>query len=151
LKFQCLAPLLFFLVVGGAAAEDIESRARYIEENLIAPCCWSQPVAQHYSAAAEQIKQEVRQMLAEGKTDREILDHYASTYGERILASPRPEGFNLLVWILPWVSLGMGALMLILFLRRWRQRIPVLQQAPAGGMIDSKYSERMEQELRDLE
>jgi len=94
---------------------------------------------------------EVGQMLAQGKSEREILDHYVSLYGERILASPRAEGFNLLVWVLPWVSLGLGAVLLVVFLRKWRQRSPVLRQAPAGGIIETKYSARMERELRDLE
>jgi len=151
LIFQYLTPLLFALALGATGADEVETRARRIEKNLIAPCCWNQPVAQHYSAAAAQIKQEVRQMLAQGKSEREILDHYVSLYGERILASPRAEGFNLLVWVLPWVSLGLGAVLLVVFLRKWRQRSPVLRQAPAGGIIETKYSARMERELRDLE
>ncbi len=40
---------------GGLTAEKARE-IREIEDNLIAPCCWSQPVSQHYSEEAEQIR-----------------------------------------------------------------------------------------------
>jgi cytochrome c-type biogenesis protein CcmH len=146
-----LLNILLAMTITGTAVDENDIQAKRIEKNLIAPCCWNQPVAQHYSATALQIKQEVREMLAQGKTEPEIFDHYVSVYGERILASPRAEGFNLLVWVLPWLSLGLGALLLIFFLKRWRQRSLTLQPASGPGAIDEKYSERVERELRSLD
>lgn len=76
--------------------QTLEEKARAIEGKLMAPCCWSQPVAQHYSQAAGEIRRGVREMLAAGKSEQKILEYYVANHGERILASPRARGFNLL-------------------------------------------------------
>ena len=101
--------LLLSLYAFGSEDKQIDAKAREIEDNLIAPCCWSQPVSQHYSPVAEQIRKEVRSMVAAGKSRDEILDYYVAEYGERILAAPRAKGFNLTAYILPWVALLAGA------------------------------------------
>ena len=88
------AVFLWSLMSFGAADSSTEEIARDIEDNLIAPCCWSTPVSQHYSPVADEIRMEVRTMLAEGKSRDEILNHYVAQYGERILAAPRAEGFT---------------------------------------------------------
>jgi cytochrome c-type biogenesis protein CcmH len=141
------------LLAGPTDNPALETAAKEIEGKLIAPCCWSQPVSQHYSEAADKIRVEIRELLAAGKTEREILDYYASTYGERILASPRARGFNLLVYILPWVALLAGAAIVIAFLRKQRSATPPSRQeteAPSPT-INQTYTTRLEEELRDLD
>jgi len=141
------------LLAGPTDNPALETAAKQIEGKLIAPCCWSQPVSQHYSEAADKIRVEIRELLAAGKTEQEILDYYASTYGERILASPQARGFNLLVYILPWVALLAGAAIVIAFLRRQRSPTPPVRQETEvpSPAIDQTYTTRLEQELRDLD
>ena len=91
----------------GADNQQAAQKAREIEDSLIAPCCWSQPVSQHYSEVTDQIRLEVRAMVEAGKSRDEILDYYVAEYGERILAAPRAEGFNALAtfccgWLWSW-------------------------------------------------
>jgi cytochrome c-type biogenesis protein CcmH len=131
-----------------AASDRFEDEARAIEDNLIAPCCWSQPVSQHQSAAAEEIRQGVREMLAAGKSREEILDHFVAIHGERILATPRPRGFNILVYILPWVALILGTLFVAVVVRRLRAARPA---PPASPVAPAGYAEAVEREVRDLE
>ena len=145
---------LILAMMCAAPAQDrtLEERAHEIDGKLIAPCCWSQPVSQHYSQVAEEIRQQTRQMLAAGRSEREILDYYVSVYGERILASPHPHGFNLLVWILPWMSLLAGIAFLVLLLLHWARRAPALaEERPSGDQLDESLRVRMEQELKDFE
>ncbi|MEJ2083624.1 MAG: hypothetical protein P8Y94_16010, partial [Acidobacteriota bacterium] len=48
---------LFTLPLPGAQlSPQLESEAKEIETMLIAPCCWTQPVSEQYSAAADQIR-----------------------------------------------------------------------------------------------
>jgi cytochrome c-type biogenesis protein CcmH len=144
--------VLAMFMSGPVTEETLEKQAREIEKNLIAPCCWTHPVAQHYSETADQIRLEVRQFLAQGKTESQILDHYVSVYGERILASPRAKGFNTLAYVLPWAFLLFGAFVVMGYLRRWRGRSLALQQAEAdSAFADEKYVSRLEREIRDLE
>lgn len=135
-----------------ASAQSLDQKAKELEGKLIAPCCWSQPVSQHYSQAADEIRAGIRQMLSEGKTSQQILDYYVSVYGERILASPRARGFNLMAYVLPYLSLALGMLAVIVVLKKLRTRMPAAETSAAQTVQpDSRYSARLEQELRDLE
>ena len=141
-----------FSLTAFAAAQSTEETAREIEAMLIAPCCWSQPVSQHYSEAADQIRKQVRELLAAGKSKQQILDYHVSVYGERILASPRPHGFNLLVYILPPAILLIGATSLVILLKKWTTRLPDEQEFnTALGPLDERYASRVESELRELQ
>ena len=140
--------MLWALVSLGADDRQAAEKAREIEDSLIAPCCWSQPVSQHYSEIAEKIRKEVRAMVAAGKSRDEILDYYVSEYGERILAAPRPKGFNILAYILPWAALILGAWLLIVLLKRLRSSAP----SPGPAILpDARYASIVEKEIKDLD
>jgi cytochrome c-type biogenesis protein CcmH len=146
-----LQVMLWAGMVAGADNKQPAEKAREIEDNLIAPCCWTQPVSQHYSEVSEQIRQEVRAMVDTGKSRDEILDYYVAKYGERILATPRVKGFNALAYILPWAALALGAVLLIALL--WKRRSPAPAHVPDGlpPALDSRYDAIIEKELRDLD
>jgi cytochrome c-type biogenesis protein CcmH len=143
---------IFLWSAAALSAEDAKTAAmvREIEDNLIAPCCWSQPVSQHYSEAAEKIRTEVRQMVASGKTREEILDHFVAQYGERILATPRPKGFNILAYVLPWASLLLGVGFVFVLIKKLRTSAPASNPATPPPP-DSSYFSTIEKELKDLE
>ena len=150
--------LLTLVTFGPAAAQDstikevLEKQAREIDEMLIAPCCWSQPISQHYSGVAEEMRQGVRRMLAEGKTRQEILDSYVEKYGERILSMPPARGFNLMAYVLPGLVLALGALGLVAAVRRFSRQSSIERStAPAASAMEGKYAERLARELRELE
>jgi cytochrome c-type biogenesis protein CcmH len=145
-----LAALLWSIAAFGADDKQISDKAREIEDNLIAPCCWSQPVSQHYSEVAEQIRKEVREMVAAGKSRDEIMNFYVAKYGERILATPRPKGFNTLVYILPWAALILGAWLLIILLKKLRTRRP-LAPAPEAPLPAERYTAIVDREIQELD
>jgi cytochrome c-type biogenesis protein CcmH len=137
------------LFVSWAQAQDREAQARKIEALLVAPCCWSSPVSQHGSEAAAAIKSEIRQMLAAGKTEDEILAAFEKKYGERIMARPKASGFNLLVWLLPGVFLLAGAFAAIFVLRRWKPAQNVDAHPETPPSVDPEYVRRIDKELYD--
>jgi len=59
-----------------------------LEKSLLAPCCYSRSIARHMSAEAEQMRHEVTEMVASGRSENEILEYYKALYGERILIVP---------------------------------------------------------------
>jgi cytochrome c-type biogenesis protein CcmH len=144
---------LLFIIMSATAgqSEQLEERARELDGKVMAPCCWTQPVSHHYSPVADEIRQRTRQMLAEGKSGEEILDYYVSVYGERILASPRPRGFNLLAWVLPWVLFLAGAVFLVTLLRYWIRKPAVAAGTPQDSQVDESLRIRVDQELKDFE
>jgi cytochrome c-type biogenesis protein CcmH len=144
--------ILAMPIAAPAQDQTLEKTAREIDGKVIAPCCWSQPVSQHDSQVAGEIRQATRQMLAAGKSEEEILDYYVSVYGERILASPRPRGFTLLAWIMPWLLLIAGLAFLALVLRNWTRGKPATAEACLpGSPSDKSILTRVERELKDFE
>jgi len=104
-----LAALLVccFILVADAepasATGSAEARARALEMKLMAPCCFTQTIDQHESEAAQQMRAELRAWLAEGLSDEQVLDRYVARYGARILAVPPSQGFNRLLYWMPYL------------------------------------------------
>jgi cytochrome c-type biogenesis protein CcmH len=142
--------ILLAVLSPGAETGKPADKAREIEDQLIAPCCWSQPVSQHDSEVSQQIRDEVSKMLAAGKSRDEILDFFIARYGERILVTPRAKGFNTLVYILPWAALPLGAWVLVLLIRKLRSPVPSPSPAPSP-LPDSRYASVIEKEMRELD
>ena len=123
-----ILPVLVFLATPDTAVSQVEAVvdegreqiAASVEELLIAPCCWRAPLSQHYSGTAERMKEDLRQMLANGQTQEEILDHYKAMYGERILSSPPNAGFNRLAYLFTPLMFLVGVGLIFITLRRWR-------------------------------
>jgi cytochrome c-type biogenesis protein CcmH len=145
-----IAIFLSSLASFGAEDRQMAATIREIEDNLIAPCCWSQPVSQHYSEISEQIRKEVRTMVESGKSRDEIMDHFVAKYGERILATPRPKGFNALAYILPWGSLILGAWFVFILIKKLRSQGPATDPS-ASPPPDSRYFSVIEKEIKELE
>jgi cytochrome c-type biogenesis protein CcmH len=144
------AVLLLAIASLGADTDPASMKARAIEDSLIAPCCWSQPVSQHDSEVAQQIRDEVKTMVAAGKSRDEILDFFIARYGERILVTPRAQGFNRLAYILPWAALPIGAWALILLLRKLKAPLPV-PASVSKPLEDSRYASVIEKEMREMD
>lgn len=127
-------------------------QTRAIEDQLIAPCCWSQPVSEHDSEIAQQIRNEVAAMVAAGKSRDEILNTFVARYGERILVTPRAKGFNTLVYLLPWAALPIGIWILYMLLKKLRApaTVPAPSTAPLPT-VNSRYDSVIEKELRELD
>jgi len=153
LLIRAIGLMAAFSLAALAAPQNNEETAHELEAILIAPCCWSQPVSQHYSEAADQIRREVREFLAAGKSKQAILDYYVSKYGERILASPRPRGFNLLAYVLPWVFLLAGMTIVVIFLKKRISLLPDKHpfDVVARSPLDEQYGRRVEREMRELQ
>ena len=130
---------------------------RKILESLICRCgCGLTVYACEGTMTCEvsvQMRKDAERMLASGMTPDQVLDAFAADYGEQVLAAPTKRGFNLTAWILPFVVLGIGGIVVVFALRSWRP-----QAATAGGAeeaappaVDPKYLAEIEKELREEE
>lgn len=94
-------------VAGGylLIAEDLENQVRKISDQLRCPTCQSMSVKDSEAGLSVNMKNKVRDLLKEGKSEEEVLDYFVKRYGEWILRSPQKKGFNLFLWVLPAVLL----------------------------------------------
>lgn len=86
-----------------------EARVQRIGAQLRCAVCQGLSIAASPSSIARAQLDTVRDMVRQGKSDQEIKDYFVVRYGEWVLLSPRAEGANWAVWLLPALLLLVGA------------------------------------------
>jgi cytochrome c-type biogenesis protein CcmF len=86
------------------AAKD---RVSILAQQILCPTCAGQSVDESSTAAAREIKLLIMARIAEGKTDKEILNEVEKRYGTNVLTRPPFHLSTMLLWLSPMVILGM--------------------------------------------
>jgi cytochrome c-type biogenesis protein CcmH len=94
-----------------------KAEVRRVEGRLLAPCCYTQSIAEHGSEIARQMRREVAQKVAEGRTEEEVISYYKALYGDRILIVPHGITGTIL-FSLPLVTSVLASVVLAVFLRK---------------------------------
>ena len=106
-----------------AAADPVlEARMQAITLELRCLVCQNQTIADSHADLAVDLRNQVREMLRQGKTDREIIDYMTARYGDFVLYRPPVKGTTMLLWFGPAVLLVGGVAILWLVLRRRSRR-----------------------------
>lgn len=93
------------------------------------------------------LKAEISEQLALGRTRAEVLAHFSTKYGEKILSAPTTTGFNLVAWVTPFVVVIVAAVLIVMASRRWRRAQVPATPAPAPAAIDEARRARLNAEL----
>lgn len=93
------------------AFQNPELQARYnrIVQELRCVQCRNQSIMDSNVELAADLRAVVRDLLAQGKTDEEILTFMSDRYGEYVLLKPPFTPHNWILWIGPVLLLGVGA------------------------------------------
>lgn len=123
-----------------------------IEESLTCQCGCGHTVANcdHVQCSfCVPVKKDITAALEAGQSGEQIVARYAEEYGEKVLSSPVPEGFNLLAWIGPYLAVFVGGIGILLTVRRWSSdKAP---EAPVRATVDDGDRRRIEAELERLD
>jgi cytochrome c-type biogenesis protein CcmH len=124
LVFVLGAMVLSMLSTGVAAAEAqpvaadpvIEARLQHITGDLRCLVCQNETLAASRSGLADDLRREIRVLLHEGKSDREVLDFLVDRYGDFVSYRPPFKATTWLLWLAPFLMLlaGLGLLYRIL-------------------------------------
>jgi cytochrome c-type biogenesis protein CcmH/NrfF len=133
------------------AAPTAKTTATAIEGGLTCQCGCQQTVSacNHEGCGSKAEMQAMAEKeVASGKDSAAILQDFVLRYGTQVLATPPPNGFNLMVWILPILGGSIGLSLVVLLVRRWRQ-------APASGpaepgTVDPQILAEVEEEMKHL-
>lgn len=129
----------------GASRPVTDDEVNAVAANLRCVVCQSLSVADSPSETARQMREIVRERLAAGETPAQVTAFFVERYGDWILLSPPRRGFTLLVWVVPFVGLAVGLVVVALALRR-RSR-PRAAGAPAAPGIDAVTRERIRRDM----
>jgi cytochrome c-type biogenesis protein CcmH len=122
---KLFAVLLMSLAVSAFAATadaTLEKRAADLENELRCLVCQNQTIADSHAGLAEDLRREVREQLAQGKSEQEVLDFMVQRYGDFVLYRPPVRSSTWLLWFGPFLLLAAGAALLISRLRAARTR-----------------------------
>ena len=147
----------FFVVAvayaqGGGPAYPTDDDVNRIAKKLYCPVCPNTPLDVCETQACKDWRAQIRDELAQGWTEQQIIDYFVAQYGERVLAEPQRKGFTSLVWLLPVITALLGLWIVYEILRGWRKQKQKSQTvAVHSAEIPQEVLDRIEQELREID
>jgi cytochrome c-type biogenesis protein CcmH len=113
--------------------EDAAQEARYNDLTLELRClvCQNQNLADSDAPLAQDLRQEIYEMMMAGQTDEQIKTFMVERYGDFVLYRPPMQGNTIALWVLPIVLLLFGAV-IVFFTVRNRNRKLAAQQGDSA-------------------
>lgn len=127
-------------------------RSADVASKLRCPVCQGVSIADSPSGMATNMRGQVRELVAKGYSEEQIMSYFERSYGEFVRLEPPLRGLNVMLWILPAVVLAGGAAFVI-----WKARQPVAvlaapaetPKASAAGEVDPALAKYLERIRRD--
>ena len=109
--------------------QALEKRVRDLSSELRCLVCQNQTLADSHAPLAVDLRNQVREQLKSGKSERDVIDFLVARYGDFVLYRPPLKGNTLLLWAGPFILLAFGLLLLFLRIRRKVPAEPELSEA----------------------
>jgi len=116
--------------VSAPADAELEKRVMAVSEELRCLVCQNQTIADSHADLAIDLRNQVREMLRQGKSKQEIVDFMVVRYGDFVLYRPLMKTSTWLLWFGPFVLLVLALGVLAVKLRQ-RQKAMAQQEASA--------------------
>lgn len=139
-----LAILLMFVAAATAAQAQQPSLPDIEDEVMCVECGTVLSVSS--SPVAQQERDFIRKQIAAGKTKQQIKDALVAEYGEGVLATPKADGFNASLWLVPIALALLAVAGLVVALRKWSRRVPEPEQELPPPLSDED-ARRLDAEL----
>ena len=152
LKNSLLALLLAAAALAQTASEKPNVDVRRVGARVACQCGCKDSVATcsmlecHFSKPA---KERIAQMQSVGMSDEQIVQAFVREYGAGVYLAP-PNAFG---WIVPYASLGVGMVVIWLFIRRYYKPKPMTDLGPVeiNDPALAKYKDQIEKDMANLE
>ncbi len=116
---------IFLILVSslGFAASDSsensnEDRLKSLSRELRCLVCQNQTLSESNAPLAEDLRREIRSLIAKGMSDEDIKTYLVDRYGDFVLYSPPFEPKTLVLWLAPTILLILGLFMLLVTIRK---------------------------------
>jgi cytochrome c-type biogenesis protein CcmH/NrfF len=152
LRISIAAAILAVAALAQTAAEKPTMDVRRVGARIQCQCGCKDSVAtcsMLECSFSKPAKERIAKMQAVGMSDEQIIQAFIRDYGPGIYLAP-PNAFG---WIVPYASVGLGLVIIWLFIRKYRKPKPISEIGPVE--IDDpaleKYKDQIEKDLANLE
>lgn len=143
-----LAALAFAVPALASSGPRVSESA--IETQLVCPVC-HETLDQSTAPVAQEMKREIRRRIAQGWTEKQIIDEMVANFGPGVLSTPSKHGFDLLAWVLPIGGILLGATALAVGAWYWSRPKGPSPPAPAGDGLTPEDGLLVDRELARFE
>jgi len=100
---------------------ELEARYRLLIEELRCPKCQNQNLSDSDSPIAADLREQIRVLLEEGKSDEEVVAYLVDRYGDFVRYRPAVQSNTLVLWFAPAVFVVLALIVVILVVRSHQQ------------------------------
>jgi cytochrome c-type biogenesis protein CcmH len=164
MKYLKLKLLLFFVTIvaslfvakvvfaqDGQPGYPTDNDVNRVAKQFYCPVCPNTPLDVCETQACKDWRAQIRDEMAAGWTDQQIIDYFVAQYGERVLGEPQRKGFTSMVWFMPLIGVLLGLGIVYEILRNWRKQKPAPAVSTPQPQIPDELLRKIERELRDLD
>jgi len=112
--------LLLAVSVAGADDAALDKRVIDLAAELRCLVCQNQSLAESNAGLAVDLRNQIREQLARGASEREVVDFMVARYGDFVLYRPPLKASTFFLWFGPFLLLIAGIYVLIRRIRRQR-------------------------------
>ncbi len=123
----------------------LEERVMKLSKELRCLVCQNETLADSRADLAVDLRDQIREQMRAGKTDKEIVSYLTQRYGKFILYNPPIDPTTYLLWFGPFVLLLAG---LALLFRYLKQRRELIVEQPLSANDRSRAEALLEIERR---
>ena len=113
--------LFFFIFSVSAEDSSLEKRTAALAHELRCLVCQNQSLAESNAPLAVDLRNQVREQLAAGKSEEEVKAYLVARYGDFVLYRPPFKAATLLLWLGPFLFAAVGIFFLLRIARRKAQ------------------------------
>lgn len=148
MRRAALAALALLALSGASAAAAVTPRTSLaeVEPQVMCVTC-NVPLEVAVSPAADQERQFISSLIAQGDTVAQIKAKLVAQYGDTVLALPPDRGFNLVVYLIPILVVVLALALVALLLPRWRRNHRDTPAAAPGATPSAAEAARLDAEL----
>src|ERR1700691_790252 len=146
--------MLCAVVVGTLGAGDQASRFNDLGHRMMCVCGCNQILLEcnHVGCAySDRMRAELVAAVDRGDNDDLTLQGFVQKYGTTVMAAPTKTGFNRVAWIMPYLVLVLGLVMVTLIVRTWRSRPLILPVGAVAAVHGAELERFRNQARRDTE
>jgi cytochrome c-type biogenesis protein CcmH/NrfF len=134
---------------------DLAAKYDQVTNEILCWCgCARQSLRECSCGFSHDVRTQIETDLKAGKTPEELIAGFIEKQGDQVRIVPEAKGFDRLAWIGPGIAIVLGAVLMLVALRRWTTPAPPAPHpvpSPADEALDDEYRARLARSLQRMD